>query len=365
MSCVYAIVGYTTDYPTMQSLSMMGWFGLVQLIYCIMSWMKRGNQFISPYIIFLLTLYIFSYGQSFLWALGLESERTLVGFRGCTIPEIFEAQVLTLIMLAFFQVGASYYSTNRQTFYNDEISVDDTYSLRRIGWFLFIVSVIPYSMETVQKMIISMTSGYAAIYQGEDKVGLSNWSGIIADYCIPSLICLYISYRKHKTMRRSITLFFVVNIVVILVTGGRTFAVILIALIVILYNYLVKRLTKKWLLVGCIGAFVLLQVLSYVANVRVESGRSASLVPFPLHHIQYLSTLKQLPNHALFQLSFLLVVALLLALQRLLRFTQALVGLPECVHIRNRVFLFLTPPHFLHSHSVTEICSFLTGVGVI
>lgn len=28
---------------------------------------------------------------------------------------------------------------------------------------------------------------------------------------------------------------------------------------------------------GCIGAFVLLQVLSYVANVRVESGRSASL----------------------------------------------------------------------------------------
>ena len=277
MSCVYAIVGYTTDYPTMQSLSMMGWFGLVQLIYCIMSWMKRGNQFISPYIIFLLTLYIFSYGQSFLWALGLESERTLVGFRGCTLPEIFEAQVLTLIMLAFFQVGASYYSTNRQTFYNDEISVDDTYSLRRIGWFLFIVSVIPYSMETVQKMIISMTSGYAAIYQGEDKVGLSNWSGIIADYCIPSLICLYISYRKHKTMRRSITLFFVVNIVVILVTGGRTFAVILIALIVILYNYLVKRLTKKWLLVGCIGAFVLLQVLSYVANVRVESGRSASL----------------------------------------------------------------------------------------
>ena len=90
MSCVYAIVGYTTDYPTMQSLSMMGWFGLVQLIYCIMSWMKRGNQFISPYIIFLLTLYIFSYGQSFLWALGLESERTLVGFRGCTIPEFLK-----------------------------------------------------------------------------------------------------------------------------------------------------------------------------------------------------------------------------------------------------------------------------------
>ena len=62
MSCVYAIVGYTTDYPTMQSLSMIGWFGLVQLIYCIMSWMTRGNQFISPYTLYLFLWSVFLVG---------------------------------------------------------------------------------------------------------------------------------------------------------------------------------------------------------------------------------------------------------------------------------------------------------------
>lgn len=130
MSVVYTIIGCITDNPTIHSLSMMGWFGIIQLIYCIICWMKRGNQFISPYIVFLLTLYIFSYGQSFLWAFGLESERTLIGFRGVIIPEIFKAQVLTIIMLAFFQIGASYYCIKRKNI-NNTISENVTFRLKK------------------------------------------------------------------------------------------------------------------------------------------------------------------------------------------------------------------------------------------
>ena len=260
----------------MQSLSLMGWFGVIQLIYCIISWMKRGHQFVSPYIVFLITLYIFSYGQSFLWAFGLESERTLVGFRGVTVPEIFYAQVLTIIMLAFFQIGASYYCMKRSSI-NSTISANVTFRLKKIGWILFAISVLPYSLETYSNMMLSMTNGYGALYEGTAKVGLANWSGILADYCIPSLICLYIAYRQHPLMRRIITLFFLINIIAILITGGRTFAVILLALVIILYNYLVKRFTRKWLVVGCFGVFFLLQILSYVASVRTDSGRGASM----------------------------------------------------------------------------------------
>lgn len=42
-------------------------------------------------------------------------------------------------------------------------------------------------------------------------------------------------------------------------------------------NYLVKRFTRKWLVVGCFGVFFLLQILSYVASVRTDSGRGASM----------------------------------------------------------------------------------------
>lgn len=277
MSVVYTIIGCITDNPTIHSLSMMGWFGIIQLVYCIICWMKRGNQFISPYIVFLLTLYVFSYGQSFLWAFGLEFERTLIGFRGVIIPEIFKAQVLTIIMLAFFQIGASYYCIKIKNINNNAISANVTFRFKKIGWILFAISVLPYSIETYSNMLLSLTSGYGALYGGTAKIGLANWSGIIADYCIPSLICLYIAYRQHPLMRRIITLFFLINIIAILITGGRTFAVILLALVIILYNYLVKRFTRKWLVVGCFGVFFLLQILSYVASVRTESGRGASM----------------------------------------------------------------------------------------
>lgn len=278
LSIVYAIIGYTTDQPTMQSLAMMGWFGLVQLVYCIISWLKRGNQFISPYIIFLLALYVFSYGQSFLWAFGLESDRTLVGFYGITIPEIFDAQVISLIMLTFFHIGASYCSnkTSIKVGIDNIISVDNRYSLKQIGWLLFIISAIPYVSENIHDMVLSMSRGYGAIY-GEGKVGIDNLSGFIASYFIPSIICLFISYKDNKIMRLFFMGILSLNIVAILLTGGRSNAVILLAILLVMYNYLIKGFTKKWLVVGIVGAFVMLQVLAFVAIVRTEVGRSASM----------------------------------------------------------------------------------------
>lgn len=279
VSCiVYALIGYTTDHPTMQMLNLMGWLGLVQLIYCIISWTRRGNQFISPYIIFLLALYVFSYGQSFLWAFGLESERTLVGFRGVTIPEIFKAQVLSIIMLAFFHIGALYCLSRKGT--NNIGQMHDGNSLKmlkNVGWFLFILSVVPYVTETINNMFLSLLRGYGALYEGSGKVGLDNLSGFIADYFIPSVICLLIVYKDNKWLRTVLIGILVLNIVAILLTGGRTEAVILLAILVIIYNYLVKKFTKKWLIVGAFGTFTLLQVLAYVANVRGDSGRSASM----------------------------------------------------------------------------------------
>lgn len=271
---VYAIIGYTTDRPTMNSLSMMGWFGLIQLIYCIISWIKRGNQFISPYIIFLLSLYVFSFGQSFLWAFDLEFDRTLINFYGITIPEIFDAQVLTLIMLAFFHIGASFWMTKRNTYANSlSISVDYTPQLKRIGWLLFIVSAIPYASETIHDMVISMTKGYGAVF-GEGKVGLDNLTSFISGYFIPSVICLFIVYKDYKVVRSFFLGILLLNVAAILITGGRSNAVILLSLLIIMYHYLVKQFTRKWILVGGVGALLLLQVLAYVANVRTERDRN-------------------------------------------------------------------------------------------
>lgn len=277
LSVVYAVIGYCTYKPTMQSLSLMGWFGLVQFIYCIISWIKRGNQFVSPYIIFLCCLYIFSYGQSFLWAFNIETERSLVYSPDISIHEIFIAQVQTIIMLAFFHIGAIHYiQKQRYDDLNYRVHVNYTNRLKQVGWFLFIISVVPYLSETINDMFLSMTKGYMALYQGEEQIGINNISNVIADYFIPSLICLFIVYSKNKTIRTTIVVFLLFNIIAILVTGGRSNAVILLAILGILYNYLVKRFTRKWLVIGAVGICLLLQVLAIVASFRSSGLNAAS-----------------------------------------------------------------------------------------
>lgn len=276
LSIFYAFIGYTTEQPTMQVLSVLGWFGLLQLVYCILSWLKRGNQFISPYVIFLIALYVFSIGQSFLWAFDLNSERTLVGYYEITVSDIFESQVLSLIMLAFFHIGASYYITKRRKGSEHVFMEGNVHRLKVIGWILFAISVIPYVSETNDDMLLSMAKGYGAIY-GEGKVGLDNLSSFIAGYFIPSVICLFIAYKNNEKIRFFIVAILLVNIVAILLTGGRSNAVILLAVLVIMYNYLVRKFSKKWLLIGFFAVFAMLQVLSFVGSVRTERGRSASL----------------------------------------------------------------------------------------
>lgn len=285
---VYTLIGYYAEQPFKSHLGLMGWLGTIQLVYCVMSWVKRGNQFISPYIIFLLSLYVFSFGQSFLWAFGLEAKRTLIGYYGITVSDIFYAQVLTLIMLAFFHIGASFWFTRNigqvseqieiESDTNEETYVDDrTFRLRQIGWLIFVISVVPYTMETIQNLITSMSMGYGALYRGEEKIGMDNMAGFVSDFFIPSVICLFISYKNNKWIRRFFLGVLSLNIVAILLIGGRSNAVILLAILIILYNYLIKKIDKKWFFVGVFGIFLLLQILTFIANIRSEKGRTVNI----------------------------------------------------------------------------------------
>ena len=267
----YFIYEYVIDTPSMSNVVTMGWFCLFQLFVSIYSWIKKGNQLLSPYIIFLVALYVFSNGQSFLWALGLESERNLIGFHGITIPEVFSAQIITSAMLAFFQIGASVYFRRHIMLKNKNQThiVDTIPYLKKVGWTMFVISIFPYCSETISDLVTSMTKGYGAIY-GAGKVGLDNLAGFVADYFVPSIICLLIAYRKNIIVRRFLLGIIIVNILAILLIGGRSNAVILLSLILVIYHYLVRRFTKKWFLVGILGTFLLLQILAFVAQVRVN-----------------------------------------------------------------------------------------------
>lgn len=260
-------------------LTLLGGVGVFQLFLSLYSWKQKGNDILSPYIFFLFALYVFSLGQCLLYPFGLVSEkRNLEGFLGITEEDIFKSSIVSLLMLLFFHLGAlfaqkkhfrSRISNVGRRFYDS-----DLVKLRRVGFFFFLISFFPYMSDTINDMFTSLEMGYGSTY-GIGRIGVDNINALVAAFFIPSIICLFISHKDNRLIRSIILVFMFLLVFVILLIGRRSYAVILLCLLIVLYNFFVKRFSRKMLFLGTICVFFFLQVLAYVADTRAH-GRSFS-----------------------------------------------------------------------------------------
>ena len=281
-----AIFIYTLFVTTieMDTLKCMGIFGIILLMLSGFTWHYNGNHLISPYFFFLIALYIFSYGQSLMYAINwISPRRDLIGFQGISIYQIYEAQKATLYMLGFFHLGAL--CINNKT--KDKNSISELtskeneiqYSImllftRRIGIILFAVSCVPYFYILISNMMFAMTYGYGALYAEEGAVGISQIGRYVGDYCVPSVFCLFIGFKDQKRVRLIVYFICSLIIVITLLTGYRTYGVILALLLILLRHFVVKKISLKEFGILCIVALSFLSLLSLVGNMRTSKSRS-------------------------------------------------------------------------------------------
>lgn len=251
-----------------------GILGIAQYVFSLWTWKKTGHDLLSPYIMFLSALYIFSVGQGLLYPLNLVSDtKNIIGFLGITEQDLFKSELPTLIMLSLFHIGAlgsKHFYSNAETSYEYSRIQIETEKLKGIGIFLFIVSAYPYISDTVTSMISSIAFGYGSTY-GIGRVGIDNMSAIIGGFFIPSVICLFIANKDNKLKRTLLLLLLIAIIIMNLTIGRRSYAVILLCLVLVMYNYLVKKFSRRYFLVGVLGGFIFLQLLATIAETRTES----------------------------------------------------------------------------------------------
>lgn len=275
LSVFYFLIGIFTDIVYFYMLKVMGAFGIFQLLLSVYSYVKCKQPLISPYFVFIGCMYIFSFGQSLMYPFDLIGKLDLNGFRGITIEEIFNGQIITLIYLAFFHIGALLKgNTKKMSVLNQRRALNQNRRLKQIAWFVIVISIYPYYQEIITNAILSLTYGYGAIYRQKTHIGLNNAFGILSDFFIPGLIALYISYRHNTKWRIGIVCVLLFNVLVLLATGGRSEAVIMLVMILILHNYLVKPFTKKMIMIIGALAFGLLIVLPVVGKMRGIEDRS-------------------------------------------------------------------------------------------
>lgn len=262
--------------PTPYNIRMMGIFGCVLLVSSMFTWLKRGNRLVSPYMTFLVVLYLFSFGTSLLYAFSITPENDLLGYLDINRRGIYESEWLTLLMLIFFHLGALFYiDKKRDARHIKEINYfTSNKRLAKICRFLFVISIYFYVSEVINNLVLSISYGYATLFEREESTGLGHLTSFFSELFIPSVICLYIVYKDNKLIRYSITTLLLLNIGAFFVIGGRSRGVILLAILLILRDSLIKHFSKKEYIGLAIGGLILLSLFTYIATIRNEGDRS-------------------------------------------------------------------------------------------
>lgn len=259
--------------------------GLTMLTWSIVSWRNLTKNTISLYIVYILTLYLFTYGQSLLIVFNLVYEEMNLINR-LSVTELVNAQFFTLFSLTSFHLGALFMV--KRTHHNDgELSnksdtKDSVYmnrAIKYVGFILLVFSLPGFMFETINTLKTVIQGGYGALYNYHTDVVVIEGLFVrifsaTSDYFIPALICLLIGYRSNKKVTNFIIIMMIVNVLNALYVGGRGKAVILLTSLVLI-RYYCKGNDKNVniLKIGSIS-YLLVSFLTIVARLRNVSNKS-------------------------------------------------------------------------------------------
>ncbi|MFV0943004.1 O-antigen polysaccharide polymerase Wzy [Bacillus pacificus] len=256
------------------AIIVMSWLGVITLFCAIYTWKKKHNEIISPYIIFFFTLYVYCYGQSIPWILGLSDFYKDLVLRE-TQNFIVQAQAYTLPFLSLFHLFALLFSNERKNLHSatyKSISVDNN-ALFITGLLFLVISTPAFLINLFTTINLVINHGYSGIYHY--RPSYSKFIEILlymGKFFESSLICILISKRENRKIRNFIIAVFLMNIVVSLYIGERNGAVVSVLALLCVWHYIIKPINKKEAFILVIIAYLFVGILNAVAVVRGEAG---------------------------------------------------------------------------------------------
>ena len=282
---VFTLLLYNSLTFSDYGMNVLGVVGIVQLVYSVYSWKRVTGSAINPYVVFLCSAYVFTFGQSILNVFGKVTE-------GRALTEEFSAfyimpaQYLTLIFLNFFHIGAllSCKKLKPQKGSDSQITMDDELNrrnqvtgIRRVGKLFTLISIVPYLVERVTIFYIVLVSGYGGIYEQQAKVGIFNIVSILSQYFIPGILCLLlVETSRSKKWLYLIILIFEAGFW--LYTGGRSNGVIIASIILLYYHICVKPIRLKQAIIIAVAGFFFVSLLGVISETRSASKNDVSSI---------------------------------------------------------------------------------------
>ncbi len=166
------------------------WAVAAVTLYAFWSWRRIGGSFFDPYSLFLLSAVLFNASLAFLQVLGIGSGGILDGafFAETTLGALY----LVAVGLAAMHLGALLgVRGGRLPDFRCVVADPGTaQALRRTGWILLAISILPTVVLTARALTVVFRSGYFALYQQGAGAGIAVGPQILAGFLLPALLCL-------------------------------------------------------------------------------------------------------------------------------------------------------------------------------
>lgn len=245
----------------------------------IFLWWRLTREFFSPYMVFLLVLFIFTCGQSLGWSIGLDmGDRDLWNRvdHGLTRNLLIQGLSYSMLSISCFHLGAVFacktIAGNKDFGKWTEGEVVSAFNA--LGKLMLVLCIPAFIAKTLQDILAVLAGGYSAYYVvNESRSSLMSLVSILADYYQPCMLILLIAHRNEKKYRRIIVGAMLIDVVFSLYIGGRSGAVMTLLGILLAYHYFVKPFYLKQTFVGCIVGYVGIAFLNGLATIRGVSGR--------------------------------------------------------------------------------------------
>ena len=259
----------------MIDIDIMSVFIILQLFFTAYSWYVLKGSLFDAYMVFIVVFYVFNLSQPVLESLGcaVEFRRLWGGGYGQTNLLYYMATFFSLASANVFHIGAIL-STKRKEAQHFDAGVDNTQYLivfRRVALFFCLISGPFYIYSLIQNFIIVQTFGYVGIYefQGENR-GYELIGGMYE----PAMLAFFSSSILLKRNKRLATSLIILTMFLPpLVLGGRSNAMIVFAIIMIIV-FCTSKITIRKVAILAIAGSCMLVLMNLIALTRTEEGRS-------------------------------------------------------------------------------------------
>lgn len=264
----------TSITPSLYDVSVLGVFAIIQLIYIVASWWYIRKSLFDAYIVFVAVLYAFNLGQPILEAMGTSFEfRRLWNGYAISSADYYAATYYSMLFILFFHFGSLWALRPIKTVQEKclgEKGLKEVAAVRKASAAIAVLSAPFYLYNLIQDFIIVRVVGYAGLYETDGSRLIS----IIADLFTPAMMAYFCAcLLLHKNVKISGFLVATLLFLPPFYLGGRTNAMIIAALLLIIYASIRTVNVRKFMIIASL-AIAMLFIMHIIAVTRTEAGRS-------------------------------------------------------------------------------------------